>query len=400
MENSFKFIKDTFLQLTSKTYPYGSESGLVEEMIEKGIFPNLEKDAWGNYFYKVGDSRSIFASHLDTACREQVDVKHLINKNQIVTTDGTSILGADDKGGVTILLWMIKNNIPGLYYFFIGEEVGCIGSEDASTNGDFSQYDRIISFDKRGYTSVVSYQSSTRCCSDEFAQKISEQLNCKHHLFYKIDDNGGRTDSYRFISKIPECTNIAVGYANEHTTRESQDLYHLNKLALAVLGVDWENLPTLRDKSKIESKYDSYSSYSSRSVYRSSSIRSNYSWDNNNKSWSTKESTTEKTYPDDEYSYGWGNSKKKSYLENDDDEYSSNRYKKTRRGNKGNSYVDGVNGKLKLLENDNSGIFDTLSDKFLNSDLTARDLEMIRDQYLDMNLHYDRKDYERLINYL
>jgi hypothetical protein len=39
----------------------------------------------------------------------------------------------------------MKHNIPGLYYFFIGEEVGCIGSGLAANYGDFKDYDRIIS---------------------------------------------------------------------------------------------------------------------------------------------------------------------------------------------------------------------------------------------------------------
>ena len=53
---------------------------LVEEMTRLSIFPQLEKDEWGNYFTKIGNSRTIFASHLDTAHRDQVDVNHLISK--------------------------------------------------------------------------------------------------------------------------------------------------------------------------------------------------------------------------------------------------------------------------------------------------------------------------------
>ena len=37
------------------------------------------------------------------------------------------------------------------------------------------------------------------------------------------------------------------GYNKEHTNFESQDIYHLVKLADACLKVDWENLPTVRD---------------------------------------------------------------------------------------------------------------------------------------------------------
>jgi len=385
LENSFKFIKNTFLQLTSKTYPYGCEDGLVEEMTARGIFPNLEKDEWGNYFYKIGESRTIFASHLDTACRDQVGVKHQINKQQIVTTDGNSILGADDKAGVTILLWLIKNNIPGLYYFFIGEEVGCVGSSSAAPLGNFrGNYDRIISFDRRGTNSVITYQSSYRCCSDDFANSLAKQLNLRTNLYYRIDETGVYTDSAEFVDYIPECTNLSVGYLNEHTTRESQDLYHLNKLALASIDVEWEKLPTKRDASKKESKWDSAYNWSSE-------------WNNRSKSWVAKAKPIDDE--DDDYSYGWGSRKSRKYLEEKYDESyddSTTSFKKSS-GRVNRTYFDNGNGKLTPFENKkNAGIFAVLSDKFLASDLTKRDVEMIRDQYLDMTDPYDRKCFDDL----
>ena len=113
-------IKQTFLNLTSKTYPFGFEAEL-ESLLPKGFY----QDTNGNYFYKIGDSKTAFTSHLDTACKEQVNVKHVF-EGDLIKTDGTSILGADDKAGVTILLYMIEKNVPGLYCFFIGEEVGHI----------------------------------------------------------------------------------------------------------------------------------------------------------------------------------------------------------------------------------------------------------------------------------
>lgn len=257
-----KFIKDTFLKLTSKTYPYMFEDVLLEEC--KSIFPKLEMDKFGNYYYQIGSSRTVFASHLDTACKNYQRINHIIEDN-MVKTDGTTILGADDKAGVTLLLWLIKNKIPGLYYFFIGEEVGCIGSGKASILEIFKNYDRIVSFDRRGTESVITHQSYVRTCSDEFALALSKQLNQYGDLKYEIDDTGVYTDSAEFKEVIPECTNISVGYYNEHTTKESQDLIHLTKLALSIVDVDWENLPTIRDQ-KIR-EYKDWSDYSKYATY-------------------------------------------------------------------------------------------------------------------------------------
>ena len=75
---------------------------------------------------------------------------------------------------------------------------------------------------------------------------LFKKKNKFENLYYKPDDTGVYTDSAEFVDSIPECTNISVGYQSEHTFRESQDLYHLNKLAQACLDVEWEKLPTKR----------------------------------------------------------------------------------------------------------------------------------------------------------
>lgn len=197
-------------------------------MVRLGYLPkDISKDSHGNYFYQIGESRSIFAAHLDTVSSKHQDVKHVLD-GETIKTDGTTTLGADDKAGVTILIWMMKHNIPGTYYFFIGEESGCIGSGLAAKYGEFKgKYDRIISFDRRGTTSIITHQSWSRCCSDVFADALCDQLNKSDKLKYIKDDGGVYTDSAEFVDLIPECTNVSVGYYSEHTMRESQDIRHL-----------------------------------------------------------------------------------------------------------------------------------------------------------------------------
>lgn len=239
-------IKKLFLKLTKQTYPHGNEH-LLESFLPNGY----DKDKYGNYFIKIGNSESIFTCHLDTASHDIKTIKHVIDKN-IIKTDKTTLLGADDKAGMVILLSMIDKKIPGLYYFFIGEEVGCIGSGHAANNLDFSPYKRCISFDRRGYNSVITHQLYGRCCSDKFAQTLSSQLK----LGFRPDSTGIMTDSASFMDDIPECTNISVGYFNEHTVNEFQDIAFLYRLSQAVSLVDWENLPTERSP-----KEDSFRDY-------------------------------------------------------------------------------------------------------------------------------------------
>jgi hypothetical protein len=253
-------IKDTFLSLTNRTYPHGTEEQLFP--ILHSIVNGLRTDEFGNLFIKIGESDVMFTSHLDTATSSLSPVKHVFEEN-IIKTDGTTILGADDKAGVTIMLNMIENNIQGLYYFFLGEEVGCIGSKkvaDVQKKEKIEGINKVISFDRRSTSSIITHQTSRRCCSEEFGEALSKALNDVESTFsYKNDDTGVLTDSVQFISIYPECTNISVGYYSEHTFSERQDIEHLTKLAEACLKVNWTELPVKRDPSVTE--YKSYTSY-------------------------------------------------------------------------------------------------------------------------------------------
>jgi len=269
-------IREKFLELTSRTYPHGTE---------KEVFPllcdGLQEDEFGNLFIKIGESDAMFTAHLDTATSANTAVKHVF-EGSLIKTDGTTILGADDKAGVTIMLYMIEKQVPGLYYFFLGEEVGCIGSRKSAGAQKEKKIDgikKVISFDRKGTGSVITYQSSARCCSDAFGKALSEALNKADETFkYDCDDTGVLTDSIQFVSIYPECTNISVGYRYEHTFSEQQDIEHLEKLAEACAKVDWASLPAERDPSTTE--YKSYGSWGGRG------------WD----------------YGYDDYDYGYGRS--------------------------------------------------------------------------------------------
>jgi hypothetical protein len=252
-------IKEKFIELTSRTYPHRTES-LLESFLPKGY----KKDDYGNYYYLIGqDPTTMFTCHLDTASKSVVNVKHVFDEN-IIKTDGGTILGADDKAGMVVILNMIENNVPGLYYFFIGEEVGCIGSRALSdywTENEFSDtITKVVSFDRKSDHSVITHQMCDRCCSDEFAIELSDKLNnAGYDLKFSPDDEGLLTDSFQFMELVPECTNISVGYMNEHTNDECQDIDFLERLCKAVCEIDWEDLPVVRDPFDVEEyDYDDY----------------------------------------------------------------------------------------------------------------------------------------------
>ncbi len=359
-------IRKTFLQLTSKTYPYGTEAQLLP-FLPKG----LKRDLWGNYFYEIGKSKTVFACHLDTCCSKQEKVRHVFN-GRFIETDGKTILGADDKAGVTILLWLMEHNIPGTYYFFIGEEVGCIGSGKASKDVErFNKFDRIISFDRRDTESVITHQSWSRCCSDTFADALIVDL-AVGGVFLKKDDGGVYTDSAEFVDVIPECTNLSVGYYSEHSVVEKQDIKFLEKLCKALLLVDWESLPTKRDPSVSEYKgYGSYNSYDNDGMNDMSDIDWSYGYSSEKKKKKTRRSNRKDSFDDYDYdrfmdlgdsNFGHGGLYGSDFIDEEEDDFFVS------------SYPSKSNNKYIFLK---MAIFD---DK-----LSEDEIAIIKDQYLDMN---------------
>lgn len=246
-------IKETFLNLTKHTVPYLKEYDYLKDVFP---FDIMKKDPVGNFYIKIGESNTMFAAHLDTVGGD-VEINHVIEGN-IIKSDGKSILGADDKAGVTLLLYMIEAGVPGLYTFFLGEEVGCKGSKALSSwieknknNEIYKNINKVISFDRKDVDSVITYQMSERCASDEFADSLIKEFG-KQGLKFKKDTGGVLTDSVHFTDLYAECTNISVGYWLQHTNNEKQDIEFLEKLSKACTKVDWDNLVIKRKPGEVE----------------------------------------------------------------------------------------------------------------------------------------------------
>lgn len=261
-------IKDTFLKLTEYTIPFGEESSL-----EKFLPTGVKKDKWGNYSISIGKSKTMFTCHLDTYCKKKEKVNHLFKDNYIYT-DGTTILGGDNKAGVTAILYMISENVPGTYYFFAGEEPilsgGCHGSSMLKRlNSTFvKSFDRAIAFDRKKRGSIITRQMAQPCCSDVFADSLIDEFS-KQGVQMEKDKTGYYTDSGNLIEFIPECTNISIGVWNEHYKNEFVDIDYVEKIAKAACNIDWDSLPVSRiakyyleeedeDTSAVVKKYDKF----------------------------------------------------------------------------------------------------------------------------------------------
>lgn len=229
-------------------------SKVERKFIAKFIVPlGVKYDKAGNAYKIIGDNPTVMWScHTDTVHTVQGwqriqywhkangDVIYEVNHDGILWAKQSSCLGADDTVGVWLMMEMIRAKIPGLYIFHRGEEVGCIGSKWIAEKGKklLEGIKFAIAFDRRAEKSIITHQMSNRCCSDEFAKSLAEQLGMGH----ECDTTGSTTDTRSYVDLIPECTNLSVGYYNAHSRSENTNIDYLFNLRDALLKIDVSKL--------------------------------------------------------------------------------------------------------------------------------------------------------------
>lgn len=213
--------------------------------------PEMKQDDFGNYWLRIGDTDTMFSCHTDTVHGFKDDIRYNIgyieHSNLFIPIKQGKVLGADDGAGMEIMLTMIDFLVPGLYVFHRQEERGGGGSQFFSAQEDILQgISKCIAFDRKGTSSVITHQAYGRCCSDTFADALSRQLE-GHGLEFERDDGGTFTDSANYTHLVSECTNLSVGYENQHTSNEQLDVKFLDDMTRACLNLDWHDLPAMRD---------------------------------------------------------------------------------------------------------------------------------------------------------
>lgn len=271
----------TFLDMVSYRRPHMSEA--EEEFIERFISPLNPTslldptDLPMCYMVEVaGNDKGelppiLFSSHVDTVHSKGGRQKVCFDVGLgLVYKDDNEPLGADDAAGVWLMLQMIDAGVPGRYLFHRGEECGGKGSKVVAEHHKdvLEGIKYAVAFDRKADCSIITFQRGGRCCSDAFATELGKRLTARmpHHKGsprYTLgpDDTGVYTDTAEYTRVIPECTNVSVGYYDEHSGKEQQDLEFLLALRDAVVGPElWADLPAERDPTKTESKYGHYGS--------------------------------------------------------------------------------------------------------------------------------------------
>lgn len=196
------------------------------------------------YLIAVGSKIGLVA-HLDTS-GDRYPRNIIYNKKYITAID--SILGADDRVGVFIILKMLEYGYRPTIIFTHGEEKGGIGARDFASEYSDIGVNYLIQLDRRG-DGVVFYDNA----NEEFIDYI---------LSFRDKEEYG---SFSDISILcPSCNvsgcNLGVGYFNEHTNSEYQDLKILSK-TIEVVKTLLDDEPNSKYFEYVEGNYGIYDIY-------------------------------------------------------------------------------------------------------------------------------------------
>lgn len=218
------------MELLKQLYTIHALSGeeyRIRNFIKEYIFENIpdvqmEEDKIGNLYITKGQAESYpcVVAHLDQVQRLHSKDFCAIETDEIIFGYSPSNrrqegLGADDKNGIWIALQCLMGCEALKIAFFVGEEVGCIGS-NAADIGFFSDCRFVIQPDRRGYSDVITEISWSPLCSEQFLSDIQPETFCYHPTNGLMTDVEALRDNGLEIS----CINLSCGYYEPHTDQE------------------------------------------------------------------------------------------------------------------------------------------------------------------------------------
>lgn len=206
--------------------PSGNEKKL-KRFIKKWVAANIEGvectwDDAGNVYFVKGESETypVVVAHLD-----QVQKAHAKDFKAVVTEDivfGYSPsekeyqgLGADDKNGLWIALKCLETFDVIKVAFFVGEEIGCVGSSKCDMNF-FADARFVVEPDRRGGSDLITSISGYDIASKEF-------LNAFDYASFGYKETSGlMTDVLELTERGVgvACINMSCGYYNPHSDEE------------------------------------------------------------------------------------------------------------------------------------------------------------------------------------
>jgi len=143
MEINEKRVIDTFLELVRIDSPSKQEASIGQHLAAAlaALGGQVERDAVGNVLGRFAGQGEpiILNAHMDTVGQD-TGIKPVI-KDGVIYSDGTTILGGDDKSGVAVILEVLRmlQDVPAAerpaleVLFTVSEEIGLVGARHFDT---------------------------------------------------------------------------------------------------------------------------------------------------------------------------------------------------------------------------------------------------------------------------
>ena len=223
-------MKELNLDLLKALYCVFSPSNGEKKMrrfIKRHIKNNIPaavvtQDAHGNLFVTKGEAESYpcLCAHMD-------QVQHLHPTDFVCIEDQGVIfgyspkqhkqcgIGADDKNGIFIALQCLEHYDVLKCAFFVGEEIGCVGSHAADIEF-FADCRFCAQIDRRGNSDMVTSISFGSICSEEFAKAA----DCETYGYAVSTGLMTDVEALRCNGVTVSCINMSCGYYEPHTDHE------------------------------------------------------------------------------------------------------------------------------------------------------------------------------------
>ncbi len=267
--NLFENSVEELLQIPGVS---GEESVIRNHVMEKLIplTDEISVDGYGNILAEVtiGANRMgpaftiLLNSHLDVV--DEIEPDREILKHGNVWTSSYGILGADDRAGIGVVLYTLKqlqmmqlqSPVKVKIAFTVKEEVGLCGAKAVSQ--DFLEgVQAAIVVDRRGNGDIVTGTWGTAFCDELFGSMIALIGNLGEEKRWE-PTMGGRSDTLIWAQQGIQSVNLSVGYQNEHTSEEELNIddafatanllkkvfLHVDLLKSALRGIRREAQPT------------------------------------------------------------------------------------------------------------------------------------------------------------
>jgi tripeptide aminopeptidase len=161
----------TFLELVAIDSPSGHEELIGAELEHRfsAAGTTVRRDQAGNLIATLagnGDEAFLVSTHMDTVGSD-VGIKPIIGDDGVIRTDGSTILGADDKSGIAgclELLTLLQEHPdwrhPTIEFVVtVGEEVGLVGSRQLDVGTLVSRHGFVL--DTAGPIGAITYWAPT-----------------------------------------------------------------------------------------------------------------------------------------------------------------------------------------------------------------------------------------------